>query len=161
QKPLFQLFPAGRWISRKYLLRHSPRYVVPDRTIIVAKQGTLGEDELFCRSELITGKRALDRAYTDHCMRIVVRPGEIEPGYLYAFLRSNAGFRILRGLAEGSKQQDLHWKRVPNIPIPRLASSLEKEIAEMVYRAYAERNAAIDLMMDGTSDVESKIRMGA
>ncbi|HQU79647.1 MAG TPA: hypothetical protein PLU47_09275 [Azonexus sp.] len=160
QKPLFHLFPEGRWISRKYLLNHSPRYVVPDRTIIVAKQGTLGEDELFCRCEFITGERALNRAYTDHCMRIVARPEEIEPGYLFAFLRSNTGFRILRGLAEGSKQQDLHWRTVPEISIPRLPAIDETEIADMVYRAYADRNLAVDLMTEATRAVESKILVG-
>ncbi|ELK4795148.1 hypothetical protein RVS30_004280 [Pseudomonas aeruginosa] len=160
QKPLFSLFPEGRWISRKYLLNHSPRYVVPDRTIIVAKQGTLGEDELFCRCEFITGGRALSRAYTDHCMRIVARKGEIEPGYLYAFLRSNAGFRILRGLSEGSKQQDLHWRTVPLIPVPRLPSHEEERIARMVYDAYSERNSAIDLMIEARNVLEKRISMG-
>jgi len=160
QKPLFSLFPEGRWISRKYLLNHSPRYVVPDRTIIVAKQGTLGEDELFCRCEFITGGRALSRAYTDHCMRIVARKGEIEPGYLYAFLRSNAGFRILRGLSEGSKQQDLHWRTVPSIPVPRLPSHEEERIARMVYDAYSERNSAIDLMNEARNTLEKRISVG-
>jgi hypothetical protein len=31
QRPLFQLFPEGRWISRSYLLNHSPRYIVPTK----------------------------------------------------------------------------------------------------------------------------------
>lgn len=161
QRPLFHLFPEGRWISRKYLLSHSPRYVVPDRTIIVAKQGTLGEDELFCRCEFITGARALSRAYTDHCMRIVTQSHEIEPGYLFAFLRSNAGFRILRGLAEGSKQQDLHWRTVPTISVPRLPRDKELEIANMVYQAYEHRNTAIDLMIEAKNLVEERIRIGS
>lgn len=160
QKPLFQLFPEGRWISKKYLLNHSPRYVVPDRTIIVAKQGTLGEDELYCRCAFITGERALRRAYTDHCMRIVAQSSEIEPGYLFAFLRSNAGFRILRGLSEGSKQQDLHWRTVPTISVPRLTQAQEEEIANMVYQAYEDRNAAVDLMIEAKDLVENKIHTG-
>jgi hypothetical protein len=160
QKPLFQLFPEGRWISRKYLLNHSSGYVVPDKTILIAKQGTLGEDELFCRCEFITGERALNRAYTDHCMRIVVRSEEIEPGYLFAFLRSRAAFRLLRSLAEGSKQQDLHWRTVPTIPVPRLSVEHENEIAELVYRAYDNRNSAIDLMLDAKLTLEQKIQAG-
>lgn len=157
QRMLFQLFPEGRWISRKYLLGHSPRYVVPDRTILIAKQGTLGEDELFCRCEFIAGARALARAYTDHCMRIVVKPEKIEPGYLFAFLRSHTGFRMLRGVAEGSKQQDLHWRTVPSIPIPRLSRDVESEIAQMVYRAYESRSRAVDLFKEATQMVESRI----
>ncbi|HEX4051171.1 MAG TPA: hypothetical protein VHY19_09855 [Steroidobacteraceae bacterium] len=160
QRPLFQLFPEGRWISRRYLLRHSPRYVVPDRTIIVAKQGTLGADELFCRAEFITGEIPLKRAYTDHCMRIVARKEAIQPGYLFAFLRSNAGFRILRGLAEGSKQQDLHWRTVPKISVPRLTLQEESDIAEMVYEAYSNRNMAVDVMLSAKRRVEMRIQSG-
>lgn len=159
QKPLFQLFPSGRWISRKYLLNHSDKYLVPDRAILVAKQGTLGEDELYCQCEFITGERALKRAYSDHCMRIVALDNVIEPGYLFAFLRSRAGFRILRSLSEGSKQQDLHWRTVPLIPIPRLPRDLEAGIAELVYEAYKHRNRAVDLLMEASTLMEQRIEM--
>jgi len=160
QRPIFQIFPSGRWINRKYLLSHSPKYVVPDKTILIAKQGTLGEDELYCRCEFITGKEALARAYSDHCMRIVVRSEEIEPGYLFAFLRSNTGFRLLRSLSEGSKQQDLHWKTVPGIPVPRLSSVEEKRIALMIYEAYDARNQAVRLYTKATRMVEHRIGGG-
>ena len=157
QKPLFQLFPTGRWLSRKYLLDLSKKYVVPDRTILIAKQGTLGEDELFCRCEFITGDRPLARAYSDHCMRLVVKNNEIESGYLFAFLRSNTGFRILRSLSEGSKQQDLHWKTVPSVPVPRLSLDEEAKIATLVYNAYDSKNKAIDLFLKATQLVEERI----
>jgi len=157
QRPLFQLFPEGRWINRKFLLSHSERYIVPDRTILIAKQGTLGEDELYCRCEFITGERSLARAYSDHCMRLVVQPGEIEAGYLFAFLRSDAGFRILRSLSEGSKQQDLHWRTVPTVPVPRLSPSKEIKIANLVYGAYASRNRAVDQVLAAVGLVERRI----
>lgn len=157
QRPLFHLFPEGRWISRKYLLNHSSGYVVPDRTILIAKQGTLGEDELFCQCEFITGKEALERAYTDHCMRIVAQPEKIEPGYLFAFLRSHAGFRLLRGLAEGSKQQDLHWKTVPKLLVPRLERAAEAAIADKVYLAYEHRHAGVTEMRRAVRAVEARI----
>lgn len=157
QRPLFQLFPSGRWISRNYLLNHSPKYVVPDRTILIAKQGTLGEDELYCRCEFITGTRALERAYSDHCMRLVIKDKSIEPGYLFAFLRSNTGFRLLRSLSEGSKQQDLHWRTVPTIPIPRLNPESEIRIAELIYQAYDAKNCAVELYEQATKLIEEKI----
>jgi type I restriction enzyme S subunit len=157
QRPLFQLFPSGRWISRNYLLNHSSKYVVPDQTILVAKQGTLGEDELYCRCEFITGTRALERAYSDHCMRLVIKDKSIEPGYLFAFLRSNTGFRLLRSLSEGSKQQDLHWRTVPSIPIPHLNPESEIRIAELIYQAYDAKNHAVELYKEATKLIEEKI----
>ncbi len=160
QKPLFNLRPEGKWISRKYLLNHSPKYLVPDETILIAKQGTLGEKELYCRCEYITGKKALDRAYSDHCMRLVVKDNIIHPGYLFAFLNSFAGFRLLRSLSEGSKQQDLHWRMVPTLPIPRLDKEQEIIIGEMVREAYILKNQAIDLEDQARTLVEQAIEQG-
>lgn len=158
QRPLFNLFPEGRWISRKYLLNHSPGYIVPDRTILIAKQGTLGDDELFCRCEFVTGRDSLSRAYTDYCMRVVANPATIESGYLFAFLRSQAGFRLLRGVAEGTKQQDLHWRTVPKLLIPRLPRPVEKAIADKVYLAYERRHEGVAEMQSAIALVEAKIR---
>jgi hypothetical protein len=154
QRPLFQLHPEGRWISRKYLLSHSSRYVVPDKTILIAKQGTLGENELYCRCEFITGERMLSRAYSDHCMRLVALTNRILPGYLFAFLRSEAGFRILRSLSEGSKQQDIHYRNIEKIPIPRCDRRSEIDIHEMIALAYQNRNEAIDLEITARNLVE-------
>jgi hypothetical protein len=160
QRPLFNLFPEGRWLSRKYLGQHSPKYWVPDQTILIAKQGTFGEGEVYCRCEFITGKRMLARAYSDHCMRIVVRDGAIHPGYLFAFLRSEAAFRLLRSLSEGAKQQDLHWRTVPELPVPRHDPVDERSIGESVLQAYRYRNDAVELLLDAVRLVEDGIEKG-
>jgi len=59
QKQIFWLRPEGRWIAKSSV---GEEVLVPDGTILVAAQGTLGESELFCRSEFITGA-LLERAY--------------------------------------------------------------------------------------------------
>ena len=157
QKPLFHLFPEGRWLSREYLLNHSDKYLVPDETILIAKQGTLGEQELYCRCELVTGPRMLEKAYSDHCMRIVAKRDLVDPCYLFAFLRSNTAFRILRALSEGAKQQDLHWRTVPNIPIPRCSERDEKEISDKVRTAFSLRTNAVELLVQARALVEQAI----
>ena len=157
QRPLFALNPEGRWVSRAYLLGLSEKYLVPDRTTLIAKQGTLGEQELYCRCEYVTGERMLKRAYSDHCMRIVADPARIHPGYLFAFLRSSAGFRLLRSVSEGAKQQDLHWLRVPKIPIPRKARQEESAIGQLVDSAYQDRIEALVLLQTARAKIESAI----
>jgi len=158
QRPLFHLIPEGRWISKKYLLNLSPRFVVPERTILIAKQGTLGENELYCQAELVFGARAIARAYSDHCMRVVVKDGAIHPGYLFAFLGSEPGFRLLRSLSEGSKQQDLHWRTVPHIPVPRLTDRAREEgIGEKVMKAYQLRSEAVDRIIEAQETCEEAI----
>lgn len=160
QRPLFDLVPEGKWISRGYLLNLSTKYIVPDETILIAKQGTLGEHELYCRCEFITGDRALARAYSDHCMRIVVKDKTIHPGYLFAYLRSEAAFRLLRSLSEGSKQQDLHWRTVPSLLVPRNNSEVETEIGENIRKAYLLRNRAVDMFEKARTLVERAIEEG-
>jgi type I restriction enzyme S subunit len=155
QKQLFRLFPEGRWVSRSYMLDLSPKYQVPDGTILIAKQGTLGESELYCRAEFITGEDATDRAYTDHCMRVVA--DGIDSGYLYAFLRSHNAFRLLRGMSEGSKQQDLHFKVVPSMPVPRCSLSQEEEIGILVREAYKLRNDGVKQLDMAHRKIESYI----
>lgn len=157
QKPLFQLFPKGRWLSRSYLLNHSDKYIVPDETILIAKQGTFGENELYCRCEAVTGSRMLRRAYSDHCMRIVAKRDCIDPAYLFAFLRSNAAFRVLRALSEGAKQQDLHWRTVPSVPVPRCDAAIESTIAGLVREGWSSRTAGVEGFIEATQMVESAI----
>lgn len=162
QRPLFHLIPEGRWISRKYLLNLSPRFMVPEHTILIAKQGTLGENELYCQAEFVHGERAIARAYSDHCMRVVARNGAIHPGYLFAFLRSEPGFRLLRSLSEGSKQQDLHWRTVPLLPVPRFADRAREEaIGEKVIRAYQLRSDAVDRIIEAQRSCERAIEEAA
>jgi type I restriction enzyme S subunit len=157
QKQLFSLQPEGKWVSRNYLLNHSDKYIVPEHTILIAKQGTLGENELFCRSEFVCGKSMLNRAYSDHCMRIVSQPKKIHPGYLFAFLRSEPGFRLLRSLAEGSKQQDLHFSTVPKIPIPRLSRKLEQKIGDATLNACNRRSESMEQEKESIRLIEQEI----
>jgi type I restriction enzyme S subunit len=90
-------------------------------------------------------------------MRLVANPEEINPGYLFAFMRSRAAFRLMRGLAEGSKQQDLHWRTVPELPIPRCDPNEEREIGSMIDEAYAHRNEAVNETFEAIALVEQAI----
>ena len=74
---------------------------------MVAAQGTLGENEVFCQPILVTG-RWLDFAYTQHFLRILSGDPTFPGAFLFAFLRSEAVFRCFRSMSIGSKQQDLH-----------------------------------------------------
>ena len=117
QRQGFWLRPDGRWISP----RHAPTGIfADDETVMVAAQGTLGENEVFCRSIFVTG-RWLDFAYTQHFLRIFSGLEEFPGAYLYAFFRSACAFRILRSMSVGGKQQDIHEVLRAQIPVPRTA----------------------------------------
>lgn len=138
QRQGFWLRPEGRWISPA----HAPRGIfAEDETVMIAAQGTLGENEVFCRPILVTG-RWLNYAYTQHFLRIVSGAPDITGAYLFAFFRSEAAFRVLRSLSVGGKQQDIHDFLRAEIPVPIASPADRDRIAATVRSAYQCRDRA-------------------
>lgn len=138
QRQAFWLRPQGRWVSR----RETPREVLArDETVLVAAQGTLGENEVFCRCILATGNW-LEYAYSEHFLRVIAGDPDYPGAYIFAFLRSEVAFRILRSLAAGGKQQDIHEGLRSGIPVPACTPQDRLRIAETVRAAYRARDLA-------------------
>ncbi|WP_030578092.1 methylation-associated defense system restriction endonuclease subunit S MAD5 [Streptomyces anulatus] len=143
QRQGFWLRPEGRWISAA----HAPVGIfASDETIMIAAQGTLGENEVFCRPLLVTG-RWLKYVYTQHFLRVVSGDPEISGAYLFAFFRSEAAFRLLRSLSAGGKQQDIHEHLRNEIPVPLAPPAARARIAATVRHAYKCRDQA-DVLED-------------
>ncbi|KFZ79517.1 restriction endonuclease subunit S [Amycolatopsis sp. MJM2582] len=143
QRQGFWLRPEGRWISAE---QAPPGIFTQDETVMIAAQGTLGENEVFCRPLFVTGSW-LKYAYTQHFLRVVSGDAEIPGAYLFAFLRSEAAFRLLRSMSVGGKQQDIHEKLRGKIPIPLADLDDRQRIAETVRLAYCNRDRA-DVLED-------------
>lgn len=156
QKQIFWLRPEGRWIAKKSV---GTEVLVPDGAILVAAQGTLGESELFCRSEFITGN-TLARAYSQHFLRVIASESIIERGALFAFMRSETAFRMLRSASTGSKLQDFHYIVLPSLPIPYPEKNVRARCHELVVGAYKARDRAIELEDQAIALVERTIEEG-
>jgi hypothetical protein len=143
QRQAFWLRPEGRWIGTA----GTPDEVfASDEMILVAAQGTLGENEVYCRSILATGSW-LKYAYSEHFLRISSGTPEVPGAYLFAFFRSEAAFRLLRSLSAGGKQQDIHEFLRAEIPVPLAPPADRARIAETVRNAYKKRDRA-DVLED-------------
>ena len=153
QKQIFWLRPEGRWIAKSSV---GAEVLVPDGTILVAAQGTLGESELFCRPEFATG-HALDRAYSQHFLRVIANEEFIERGALFAFLRSETAFRMLRSASTGSKLQDFHYAVLPSLPIPYPDKKVRVRCHDLIITAYEARDRAIELDDQARTLVERTI----
>lgn len=138
QRQGFWIRPEGRWISPS----QAPQGIFArDETVMIPSQGTLGENEAFCRAIFVTGSW-LDYVYTQHFLRVVTGTSDISGAYLFAFLRSEAMFRVLRSMATGGKQQDIHDTLRAQIPVPVLTALDRERIAETIRRAYRKRDEA-------------------
>lgn len=156
QKELFWLRPEGRWIAKKYV---PDDVLVEQGSILVAARGTLGESELYCRAAFIHGKLT-ENAYSEDILRIIGNEDLIARGALFAFMRSEAAFRMLRSISVGSKLQDHHYAMLPSLPIPYPSNDVRKRCNELVIEAYEARENAIDLEDQARALVERTIEEG-
>jgi hypothetical protein len=157
QKELFWLEPEGRWIAPQ----HTPGDVfVNNETILIAAQGTLGEREVFCRAELITGSW-LQYAYTEHLLRVQSGKPSISGAFLFAFLRSETVFRYLRSIIVGSKQQDFHRLLLAQLPVPIPSETTRSDIENLIRTAFKKRHEASQLEKVAVEMVETAIEGSA
>jgi hypothetical protein len=148
QRQGFWVRPEGRWINPAM----APSDIfAKDESIMIASQGTLGENEVFGRPIFITGSW-LKYVYTQHFLRVVSGIESFPGAYLFAFMRSEAMFRVLRSMSVGSKQQDIHEGLRQQIPVPECTVADRERIAETVRQAYWWRDEA-DKLEDGAQEL--------
>lgn len=143
QRQAFWARPEGRWISAE---RAPDDILQSDETVLVAAHGTLGENEVYGRSIMVTGSW-LKNAFSEDFLRVQSGDPEVPGAYLFAFFRSNAAFRIMRSMSVGGKQQEYHPKLLRELPIPIAAPADRERIAETVRQAYRDRDRA-DVLED-------------
>ncbi|NDY55825.1 restriction endonuclease subunit S [Desulfovibrio sulfodismutans] len=156
QKELFWLRPEGRWIAKKFV---PDDVLVENGSILVAARGTLGESELYCRATFIHGKLT-ENAYSEDILRVIGNENEIERGALFAFMRSESAFRMLRSISVGSKLQDHHYTMLPSLPIPYPPNDIRKRCNDFIIEAYVARETALELEDRARSLVERAIEEG-
>lgn len=139
QRQAFWLRPEGRWVTLNSNERAD--VTVRDETVLVAAQGTLGENEVYGRSLLATGSW-LEHAYSEHFLRVVSGDPEFPGAYLFAFLRSHTAFRLMRSFSTGGKQQDLHPVLRARLPVPETTPTSRERISETVREAFRDRDNA-------------------
>lgn len=156
QKELFWLRPQGRWIAKQYVPND---VLVEEGSILVAARGTLGENELYCRAEYIHGV-STENAYSEDILRVIADERMIERGALFAFMRSETAFRMLRSISVGSKLQDHHYAMLPSLPIPYPTADIRKRCNELVIDAYKAKEKAVKLENEARALVERAIEQG-
>jgi hypothetical protein len=153
------LRPEGRWVALKPQELNEVR--AADESILVASRGTLGENEVYCRSIFITGFWQREFVFSEDFLRIVSGDDDFPGAYLFAFLRSEAAFRIFRSMSTGSKQQDIHESLREQIPVPECSPADRERIAETVRQAYRWRDEADELEDRAQELLEAAVRDAA
>ncbi len=158
QREGFNLVPKGRWVAKSFLPNDKLIYV-PAGTIVIAAQGGLNEGDSFARSQFILGKM-LRYVYSEHFLRVIGIDKLIPRGALFAYLRSNIAFRLLRSCSIGSMQQDFHPELLCEIPVPIISKDENFAVDRMVREAYHNYDDAIDCEENARALVERTIEEG-
>ena len=158
QRQVFWLRPEGRWVAKRSV---NADVLVEPGTTLVAARGTFGESELYCRAEFIFGP-AVSAAYSQDFLRVVSDESIMLRGCLFAFMRSQIAFRMLRSTSVGTKLQEHHSALVHDLPIPYPESAkARREIHDLVIDAYEKRHQSVELEDTAVGLVEDAIRQGA
>ena len=157
QKHLFWLQPEGRWIAKSAL---APDVTVEPGTVLIAARGTLGENELYSRAEFAWGA-GVELAYSEDILRAKADETVMPRGCLFAFLRSETAFRMLRSISVGSKLQDHHHVFRTEIPVPFPAKDVQHKVHAMVVEGYECRHRGVALEGEARALVERVIEEAA
>lgn len=153
QREMFWLRPEGRFVAKSSLPDDA---VLPHGSIIVAARGTLGENELYSRAEFVIGPWE-QFAFSEDILRIIAEKDLMPRGCLYAFMRSETAFRMLRSISTGSKLQDHHYRLRNELPIPYPPSDVQHAIHNKVVAAYEARHQAVAMIDNAVQQVECHI----
>jgi hypothetical protein len=158
QEQAFWTHPEGRWVAvneeEANVLRAN------DETIAVASQGLLTDGSLIGRAAFITG-RWLQYIYSEHLLRVRSGSPDFPNAYLFAFMRSEVAFRMLRSLVSGTGPQDINTVLRREVPVPECTPADRERITETVRQAYRWRDEA-DQMEDQAQELlEAAVRDAA
>lgn len=152
QKDMFDNIVKGKWISSR---GSDPENVLEYGEILIACDGTLGENELFCRA--VFANEDLKGSYvSSHFLRLKVND-EIPSGYLYCWLNSDYGFRLIRNTQAGTKLCHPINKLFLDIPVPIVEKDSMLEIDRLVREAHTKRHQANQKELKAISMVEQEI----
>ena len=78
-------------------------------------------------------------------IRVKANPKQVNPGYLFTYLSSEYGFRLLRSTISGTKLCRFIQPLVMNIPVPIVDMQAQQEIGDKIRHAYDKRAQALEL----------------
>lgn len=152
QRELFTCRKEGKKIARICAKKDAE---IQYGEIIIAEVGTLGESETFCRCEFASND-LVGQCISEDFIRLRTKE-EWHPGYVYAWLSSDYGFRLIRSTHSGTKLCRPIPKLLLELPVPELDVSVRNEIGEQIEQAFKLRYEALHIENEAISLIEKEI----
>ena len=152
QSDIFNARLTGKKIARRGVKAKS---LVEYGEVIIAGVGTLGESETFCRV-VFANESLVGQLISGEFIRMKTTD-KIPPGYLYAWLHSDYGFRMIRSTQAGTKLCRPIQKLLLQMPVPVLRRSQMDEINQVILTSQTKRARAAQLENEAIGMVEREI----
>ena len=152
QSDIFNTIVKGKWVKNND--KYSP-HLLKYGEVLIAKIGTLSESESFCRCVYV-GEDLVGQLISSAFYRL--RTNDSMPsGYLYTWLNSDYGFRLIRYTQYGTKLCYPNPELLYNFPIPVIEKEKMMEIDRLVREAHTKRHQANQKELKAISIVEQEI----
>lgn len=152
QSDIFDRIIKGKWISSRKVVTNG---LVNYGEVMIASVGTLGDTELFCRV-IFANEDIQGQLVSGEFIRMNTNKN-IPSGYLFAWLNSNYGFRLIRSTQSGTKQCRPIHRLLKKIPVPIIKDELMCDIHNDVVKAHTLRHNANLLELKAINIVENEI----
>ena len=152
QSDIFDTIIKGKYISKRGVKTNN---LVEYGEVLIAGVGTLGENETFCRA-IFANEDLEGQLVSGEFIRMKTNEN-IPSGYLFTWLNSDYGFRLLRNIQAGTKLCRPIPKLVLEIPVPIIEHDSMSEIDRLVRDAHTKRHQANQMEIKAISMVEQEI----
>lgn len=133
QSDIFDQIVRGKWVVKK---KKYAKDLLQEGEILIAKIGTLGEGESFCRAVYV-GEDLKGQLVSSAFFRMKSNKS-VPSGYLFAWLSSDYGFRLIRASHYGTKQYYPNPSFLYEYPVPIINLEKMLEIDKMVKDAHTK-----------------------
>ena len=152
QSDIFDSIIKGKYISKRNVKLSN---LVEYGEVLIAGVGTMGENETFCRT-IFANEDLVGQLVSGEFIRMKTND-KVPSGYLYTWLSSDYGFRLIRNLQTGTKLCRPIPRLVLEIPVPILEKEQMKEIDRIVKEAHTKKHKANCLERKAILMVEQEI----
>ena len=152
QSDIFNTVKHGKLLARRYVKANK---LAEYGEVLIAGVGTLGENETFCRA-IFANEELENQLISGEFIRMKTNDS-VPSGYLFAWLSSDYGFRLIRKTQSGTKLCRPIPALLAKLPVPILAESLMKEIDTEVKKAHAWMYEALSKELEAILLVETEI----
>ncbi|PRX56265.1 methylation-associated defense system restriction endonuclease subunit S MAD5 [Flagellimonas meridianipacifica] len=152
QSDIFNFRKKGKMLSKRYI---NTEKLVEYGEVLIAGVGTLGENEAFCRP-VFANEELKGQLVAGEFIRMKTNDN-VPSGYLYSWLSSDYGFRLIRATQSGTKLCRPIPSLLKDIPVPILEKPVMNEIDTSVKKAHTMLYQALSKEEEAIALVEKEI----